>query len=146
MTETSVDLSAGTRRRLLQRGLRFEYATLAWNAVGKLVLAAAAVARSVALAGLGLDSLIEIVASIVVVWQLKGIDKGSEQRALRLIGIAFVLLALNIGAQLAFVREDDAAARFDQRPERAGGEANQARRPRSRSNLIRLSGRSAPSV
>jgi divalent metal cation (Fe/Co/Zn/Cd) transporter len=104
LTETSLDLSAVTRRRLLQRGLRLEYATLAWNVVGSvLVLGAAAAARSVALAGFGLDSLIEIVASAVVVWQLKGTDKGREQKAFRLIGIAFVLLALYIGAQSAFV-------------------------------------------
>jgi hypothetical protein len=45
-----------------------EYATLAWNVVGiVLVLAAAAAARSVALRAFGLDSLIEIVASAVVV-------------------------------------------------------------------------------
>ena len=104
MTETSLNLSAGTRRLLLQRGLWLEYATLAWNVVGSvLVLAAAAAARSVALAGFGLDSLIEIVASAVVVWQLKGVVKAREQKALRLIGIAFVLLALYIGAQSAFV-------------------------------------------
>jgi divalent metal cation (Fe/Co/Zn/Cd) transporter len=79
-------------------------ATLAWNLVGSgLVLAAAAAARSVALAGFGLDSLIEIVASAVVVWQLKGSNKARERKALRLIGIAFVLLALYIGAQSVYV-------------------------------------------
>ena len=49
---------------LLQRGRALEWATLAWNLVGIVVLAVAAVpARSVALAGFGLDSLIEIGAS-----------------------------------------------------------------------------------
>jgi hypothetical protein len=49
---------------LLRRGLRLEYATHAWNGFGSVVvLAAAAAARSVALAGFGLDSLIEIAAS-----------------------------------------------------------------------------------
>jgi hypothetical protein len=58
--------------RLLRRGLRLEYATLGWNAVGCVVLAATATATgSVALAGFGVDSAIEIVASAVVVWQLK---------------------------------------------------------------------------
>src|SRR5439155_20066109 len=75
MTDTSIRLSAATRRLLLRRGLRLEYATLVWNVLGSaLILAAAAAARSVALAGFGLDSLIEIVASAVVVWQLKGAD------------------------------------------------------------------------
>jgi divalent metal cation (Fe/Co/Zn/Cd) transporter len=104
MTETSLEFSAATQRLLLRRGLRLEYATLAWNLVGSgLVLAAAAAARSVALAGFGLDSLIEIVASAVVVWQLKGSNKARERKALRLIGIAFVLLALYIGAQSVYV-------------------------------------------
>lgn len=92
------------RRRLLRRGLRLEYATIAWNVVGSvIVLAAAVAARSVALAGFGLDSLIEIFASAVVVWQLNGTDKERERKALRAIGYAFVLLALYIGAQSLYV-------------------------------------------
>ena len=56
----------GTGKALLTRGLRLEYATLGWNIVGSVVvLTAAVVARSVALGGFGLDSLIEIVASVV---------------------------------------------------------------------------------
>jgi hypothetical protein len=40
---------------------------------GIIVLALAAVAaRSVALAGFGLDSLIEVGASVVVIWELSG--------------------------------------------------------------------------
>ena len=55
------------------RGLRLEYVTLGWNVAGVAVLAAAAItARSVALAGFGLDSAIEILASLVVVWELDG--------------------------------------------------------------------------
>jgi divalent metal cation (Fe/Co/Zn/Cd) transporter len=85
---------------LLARGLRLEYATLGWNVVGSVVvLAAAVVARSIALAGFGLDSLIEIVASVVVVWQLKGADKRRERTALRIIGVAFLLLAFYIAVQ-----------------------------------------------
>jgi len=57
----------------LRRGLRLEQVTLAWNAAGIAVLAvAAARARSVALVGLGLDSLVEIGASTVVLWELSG--------------------------------------------------------------------------
>ena len=87
--------------RLRRRGLRLEYATLGWNVVGSvLVLVAAVSARSVALAGFGLDSLIEIVASLVVVWQLRELHAVErERRALRVIGIAFLLLAAYIAAQ-----------------------------------------------
>jgi divalent metal cation (Fe/Co/Zn/Cd) transporter len=78
-----------------------EYATLAWNLfeIGFLVIAATT-ARSVALAGFALDSLIEVFASIVVVWQLKGIATAErEHHAMRLIGLAFFGLALYIGFQ-----------------------------------------------
>jgi len=46
-----------------------------------IVLGAAYAARSVALAGFGIDSVIEIVASVIVVWQLKAIKKDQEQFA-----------------------------------------------------------------
>jgi divalent metal cation (Fe/Co/Zn/Cd) transporter len=85
---------------LLRRGLWLEYATLGWNVVGTvIVLIAAARAGSVALVGFGLDSAIEIFASVVVVWQLKGIEQGRENLALRLIGAAFIALALYILVQ-----------------------------------------------
>ena len=59
--------------RLLRRGFWLEYVTLGWNVAGIVVLVVAAVAaRSVALAGFGLDSPIEIGASVVVVWELSG--------------------------------------------------------------------------
>ena len=92
-----------SNHQLLQRGLMLEYATLSWNVVGTVVLIIAAVAvSSVALAGFGVDSLIEIVASAVVVWQLKGEQgSGRERRALRIIAVAFVLLAIYIAVQIA---------------------------------------------
>jgi divalent metal cation (Fe/Co/Zn/Cd) transporter len=94
----------GVRDSLLRRGFLLEYATLAWNVVGILVLAVAAVAaRSVALAGFGLDSLIEIGASIVVIWELSGIGMARQRRALRLIGTAFVLLAIYLLIQSTWV-------------------------------------------
>jgi divalent metal cation (Fe/Co/Zn/Cd) transporter len=85
---------------LLRRGFALEYATLAWNVAGIVVLAIAAVsARSVALAGFGLDSLIEIGASAVVVWELSGIGAERQRRGLRLIGYAFGALAVYLLAQ-----------------------------------------------
>jgi len=85
---------------LIRRGLLLEYATLGWNVVGcAIVIAAAVAAHSVALAGFGLDSVIEIFASVVVVWELTGMDKGRERTALRLIGFAFLALAAYILVQ-----------------------------------------------
>jgi len=89
---------------LLRRGLRLEYATLGWNVIGLGVLAAAALAaRSPALAGFGLDSLIEVFASLVVVWQPKGVHTDREGRAMRLIGAAFAVLAAYLVIQLIVV-------------------------------------------
>lgn len=91
--------------QLRRRAVRLEYATLAWNVVGSVVVLAAAVAaHSVALAGFGLDSLIEILASLAVVWQLQEADAAErERRALRIIGVAFLLLAVYISAQSIYV-------------------------------------------
>ncbi len=87
-------------RRHLARGRRLEFATLAWNVVGVGVLAVAAIgARSVALAGFGFDSLIEIGASTVVLWELAGVDEARRRRAMRLIGAAFVALAAYLAVQ-----------------------------------------------
>ncbi len=94
------DSSAG----LLRRGRALEAATLGWNVAGIVVLGIAAIhARSVALAGFGLDSLIEIGASAVVLWELAGTDTTRQQRALRLIGLAFVALAGYLLVQTAVV-------------------------------------------
>ena len=90
--------------RLLHRGRVLEAITLSWNVVGIVVLAIAAIgARSVALAGFGLDSLIEIGASTVVLWELSGTGEDRQRRALRLIGGAFVALALYLAVQSSLV-------------------------------------------
>jgi len=92
------------RRALQRRGFALEYVTLAWNVIGIVVLAIAAVsARSVALAGFGLDSLIEIGASTVVVWELSGTGEERQRRGLRLIGAAFAALAAYLLAQSTVV-------------------------------------------
>ena len=81
-----------------------EATTLGWNLVGVVVLAIAAVqARSVALAGFGLDSLIEIGASTVVLWELADVSEQRQRRAMRLIGFAFVGLAVYLGIQSTIV-------------------------------------------
>jgi divalent metal cation (Fe/Co/Zn/Cd) transporter len=93
-----------TRAALLRRGFALEYVTLAWNVVGIFVLAIAAVpARSVALAGFGLDSLIEIGASTVVIWELSGAGEERQRRGLRLIGYAFATLAAYLLVQSTVV-------------------------------------------
>jgi divalent metal cation (Fe/Co/Zn/Cd) transporter len=97
---------ADDRRRhtLLRRGFALEYATLAWNVAGIVVLAIAAIAaRSVALAGFAADSLIEIGASFVVIWELSGTGEQRQRRGLRLIGYAFAALAVYLLVQSTVV-------------------------------------------
>jgi divalent metal cation (Fe/Co/Zn/Cd) transporter len=85
---------------LTRRGRLLEWSTLVWNIGGVLVLAILALtASSVALVGFGLDSLIEIGASAVVLWELAGTAEARQHRALRLIGFAFVALAVYLTAQ-----------------------------------------------
>ena len=96
-----MSIESDARASLLRRGLRLEYATLAWNAgeIGFLFYAAA-MSRSVALAGFALDSCIEIFASLVVVSRLKGVsDERRERHAERMIGYAFFALALFLTVQ-----------------------------------------------
>jgi divalent metal cation (Fe/Co/Zn/Cd) transporter len=88
----------------LLRARLLEGATLAWNVVGVVLLAVAAIeARSVALAGFGLDSVVEIGASTVVLWELSGSGDDRERRALRLIGFAFAAISVYLAAQSTLV-------------------------------------------
>jgi divalent metal cation (Fe/Co/Zn/Cd) transporter len=77
-------------------GFTLEWITLCWNV-------AAIAARSVALTGFALDSLIEIGASTVVLWELSDTGEGRRRRALRLIGFAFALLAVYLAVQSTVV-------------------------------------------
>jgi divalent metal cation (Fe/Co/Zn/Cd) transporter len=97
-------LEDSARQSLTRRGFALEWATLGWNVIGIIILAMAAItARSVALAGFGLDSLIEIGASTVVIWELSGTSGERQRRGLRLIGYAFATLALYLLVQSTVV-------------------------------------------
>jgi divalent metal cation (Fe/Co/Zn/Cd) transporter len=90
--------------RLMRHGVILEWITLGWNVIGVAVLALVALAaRSVALAGFGLDSLIEIAASTVVLRELSGVGEQRRQRALRLIALAFAGLAVYLAVQSTVV-------------------------------------------
>jgi divalent metal cation (Fe/Co/Zn/Cd) transporter len=91
---------------------RLEYATIAWNLVeGVAALVAGLLAGSVSLVAFGLDSSVEVFASAVVVWELRGADRRMERRAVRAIGAAYLVVA-------AYVFVDAAnALRVANRPE-----------------------------
>lgn len=68
------------------------------------MLASAAVAaQSVALAGFGLDSLIEIGAGVIVLWELSDASENRRAKALRLIAAAFIALAIYLAVQTTAV-------------------------------------------
>lgn len=97
-------LDSSARQALARRGLALEYTTLGWNVVGVVVLAVAAIAASsVALASFGLDSLVEIGASTVVIWELTNTGADRERLALRLIGWSFFIIVAYIGVQASYL-------------------------------------------
>ncbi len=98
-----------TREALEARGLRLEYATIVWNVVEMVIAIGLGVAaRSVALVAFGLDTMVELFASGVVVWHLRHPGRNSDritERALRLVAVAFFILAVvvTVGAVSALV-------------------------------------------
>jgi len=88
---------ARTDAELTRRGIRLEWATNAWNLLEVVITIWLGIqARSLALVAFGLDSVVEVFASTVVIWNLRDNrhDPGDQRvhRALRLIAVAFWLL------------------------------------------------------
>ena len=85
---------------LERRAVRLAWATIAWNVVEAVVaIAAGTAASSIALVGFGLDSTVEVMSALVIVWQLRGLSHARERRALRLIAVSFYVLALYVSVQ-----------------------------------------------
>jgi len=94
----------GERMILVRRSRRLNVATMGYNSLeAVLSVVAGVLAGSIALVGFGLDSLIELIAGAAALWRL-GADAAparrerAERRALLLIGLCFVALALYVGA------------------------------------------------
>lgn len=88
---------AAGHARLLRRGVLLARLTIAWNVVEAVVAVGAGIAAgSIALVGFGLDSLIEVFAAAVVLWELRDRHGEREARALRLIAGSFFVLALYV--------------------------------------------------
>jgi divalent metal cation (Fe/Co/Zn/Cd) transporter len=85
------------RDRLISRAKALSWLSLAYMTVeGAVAITAAALAGSVALLGFGLDSVIEGLASIIVIWRFTGsrrLSDHAERRAQRLVAVTFFLLA-----------------------------------------------------
>ncbi len=92
---TSDVANAGRINRLRRRGFQLEYASMTWmTAEAAVAITAGVIASSIALVGFGLDSVIEFCAAGIVVWQLRGEGEDRETRAVRLIGVTFLALAV----------------------------------------------------
>lgn len=97
------------RARTARTGRGLQHLTIAWNAAECVVaLVAGALAGSIALVGFGLDSAIEVTASLAALWRLahdadEARREAAERRALRVIGACFLALA-------AYVAYEGAAA------------------------------------
>jgi divalent metal cation (Fe/Co/Zn/Cd) transporter len=89
--------------RLARIARILSWLTLAWMAIeGGVAIVAAVLAGSVALLGFGLDSGIEAMASIIVIWRFTGTrlhSTTSERRAQQLVAVSFFLLAPYIAVE-----------------------------------------------
>jgi divalent metal cation (Fe/Co/Zn/Cd) transporter len=91
------DASPERYGELARRARLLSWLSLAWMTIeGTVAITAGVVASSVALVGFGLDSVIEGVGSVIIIWRFTGsrtLSEAAEQRAQRLVAIQFFLLA-----------------------------------------------------
>ncbi len=96
-TRSAEWLQAARRTRFLS------WLSLVWmGAEGAIAITAGLLAGSIALVGFGIDSAIEGVASLVIVWRFTGsrlLSQAAEERAQKLVAIQFFLLAPYVTAE-----------------------------------------------
>ena len=95
------------RTAAVRHGRRLEYFTIAWNALeGLVAVVAGAIAGSILLVGFGIDSFIEVTSGSVLLWRMS-VDgevhrrELNERRALKILGVCFLLLAAYIAYESA---------------------------------------------
>jgi len=95
------------RTAVVLRGRRLEYFTIGWNALeGLVAVVAGAIGGSISLVGFGIDSFIEVTSGSVLLWRMS-VDAEvhrrelNERRALRIVGVCFLLLAAYIAYESA---------------------------------------------
>jgi divalent metal cation (Fe/Co/Zn/Cd) transporter len=102
MTEAA---SLARRRGLHRRALWLEYFTIGWNVIEAVVaIGAGIIAGSVALVGFGVDSSIEVISAVGLLWRLRKAgptatvaeESAAERRALYVVAATFFLLAAYI--------------------------------------------------
>jgi divalent metal cation (Fe/Co/Zn/Cd) transporter len=93
------------RQGLHRRALRLEYFTVGWNVIEAVVaIGAGIIAGSVALIGFGVDSAVEVISALGLLWRLRKAgptatvqeESAAERRALYIVAATFFLLAAYI--------------------------------------------------
>lgn len=93
------------RTELARRGKRLEYVTIVWNVLeGLIAVIAGAVAGSISLVAFGIDSFIEVTSGGAVLWRMTSDAdlprrEKTEARALRIVGVCFLALAVYVTYQ-----------------------------------------------
>ena len=97
MTVAPFELTSGEHARLVQSVKLISWLSLAWmTAEGAIGVTAGILANSIALIGYGLDSSIEGIASLVIIWRFTGHrvhSDAAERRAQKVVAVTFFLLA-----------------------------------------------------
>ena len=101
MTSTAEALGAppppAERNRLVQYAKLLAWSSFVWiTAEGAIAVVAGILANSVALIGFGIDSAIEGVASVIIIWRFwdhRALSEDAERRAQKLVAVSFFLLA-----------------------------------------------------
>lgn len=92
-------------------GRQLEYFTLGWNVIEAAVaIGAGAIAGSIALVGFGVDSVIESLSGLILLWRLwrHDADHSRESLAIKLVGVSFFVLATYVASDaiLSLVRRE----------------------------------------
>ena len=103
-----------TRHALLRRGRTLEYATVGYNVLeGVIAIGSGLLASSIALVGFGIDSGIEVLSGLILLWRLDTRRDEEERerveaRALKLVGWSFLILAAYVAfdAVMSLVRRE----------------------------------------
>ena len=90
--------------KLYKRGLLLEYFTIGYNVIEAIIsIAFGSMANSIALVGFGLDSIVESLSGLVLIWRLRQHQKITEEeeekiekKAMKFIAITFLILALYV--------------------------------------------------
>jgi divalent metal cation (Fe/Co/Zn/Cd) transporter len=96
-------LARAERDRLVRYAKLLAWSSLAWmTAEGLIAVVAGIAAGSIALIGFGIDSAIEGMASVVIIWRFWGaraLSETAERRAQKLVAVQFFVLAPYVAAE-----------------------------------------------